>query len=219
MLGRGGHDNLAYPGTAGKENVIERQFQQGRSDTDVSFEQCYFPFLESLADDLRRDTGRGGTQIRELHHAAVAGGNGRRERAKHQPEREIPRPQDQTDPSGFIDDTRCVVRIQGRCHLNRLHPFVEIVDISVDIADHVGDFRDPDFLFGLAGVLFHGSDDIIGMRLHSGLELLQHGLALPGAGGLHLPLMFPLEGKYPLDFHGYIPGILGGSTGHQFSSW
>ena len=75
------------------------------------------------------------------------------------------------------------------------HPLVEIVDIELDIADDVEHFGDADFAFGLAGIFQHRRDDLVGMGLDRGLQLRELRLALIGGGGLHVPLMRPLQGE------------------------
>ncbi len=77
-------------------------------------------------------------------------------------EREVPRAEHRAHAARLIGDQRLVRRVLRRGDLGRLHPFVEAVDRQLDVAGDVEHFGDADFTFGLAGVLAHGGDDIVG---------------------------------------------------------
>ena len=103
-------------------------------------------------------------------------------------------------------------------HLDRLHPLVEVGDVPLDVADDVQEFGDPDFAFRLAGVLLHRGHDLVAVSLHGRLQLAQPFLALLRGGGLHLPLMSPLQGEDPFDLRGCASSSLDSSTCHGLSS-
>jgi hypothetical protein len=89
--------------------------------------------------------------------------------------------QDEAHTSRLMDDPRLVVLVLGGNHFNGFHPFLEIVDVPLDVADDAEDFRDPDFRFGLAGVLLYRRHDFIGVRLHGRFQFPQFLFALPGS--------------------------------------
>ena len=161
----GGGDQLADPGAAGEEDVIERQFEQRGGDADIAFEQGHFGLVEGRADDAAGQSGRRRAQVGELDHAAIAGGDGGGERSEHQTQREVPGPENQADAARLVHDLRSVGGIERGGDFGRRHPGIEIVDIALDIAEHVEHFGHADFLQGLARILPDRGDDLLGMGL------------------------------------------------------
>jgi hypothetical protein len=88
-----------------------------------------------------------------------------------------------------MDDSRLVVLVLRGNHFDRLHPFVEVFDVPLDVADDAEDFRHPDFLFRLASVLLHRRHDLLGVSLHGRFQLPQFLFTLLGGRGFRLPLM------------------------------
>ncbi|MEI9890702.1 MAG: hypothetical protein WDN45_09025 [Caulobacteraceae bacterium] len=142
--------------------------------------------------------------------------DGRGQRAERQTQREIPRPQDEAHPARLGNDLGPVVRIEGRRDLRRRHPLVEIVDVALDIAGDAQHLGDPDFPGGLSRVFLHRRDDVVGMRLHGGLQLRELRLALLRRRGFDVPLMRLLQGEDARDFLGDFRGVWRGADHGNF---
>ena len=178
--------------------MIEREFEQRGCDIDTAFKQGNLLLVECLLDDLGGDTGGRRAEVRQLHDAAIARGDGCGERSHREPERKIPGAQDEAHAARLMDDPRLVVLVSRGNHFDGLHPLVEIVDVRLDVADDAEDLGHLDFAFRLASVLFHGRHDFIGVSLHGRFQLPQLFFPFLGGGGFHLPLMRLLESENPL---------------------
>ena len=168
VFGRGAHDVLADRGTAGEEDVIKRQFQQGLGHIGFAFKDGNLVFGEHLAHHLADQGRQMGRQLRRFQHSGVASSDRRNQWAQGQVHRVVERPDDQAAATGHVLNMAAhAQRQQGGPDAFGLHPFFEVANRVIGLDAHRQDLGQIHFALWFLEVGVGGAVPVVGVGNHS----------------------------------------------------
>ena len=152
VLGCGSHHDSSDAPVPGVQDVIEALRQQLGGLGHAAEHQRHGGFAE-LCDQCRDRIGRAGRELAGFAHHGVAGRDRRDHRQQQELDRVVPWSDHTRDAQRFtLDPRRARLKSNGRGHLLRRHPAIQLSEGVIDVGHQEADLGGPCFERGLAEV-------------------------------------------------------------------
>src|SRR5207244_1258933 len=138
------HDDVADPGAARVEDVVEALLQEGGGLLDAALDDRHRSRVEVAGDEPGHHGRGGGGEFGRLAGDGVAGSDGRSHRQQQELDRIVPRGHDERDAQGLGEDLRPGgLQDDGHVDVVGAHPGIEVADHVGELPLHEAHLRPP----------------------------------------------------------------------------
>ena len=184
VFGGGAHHMAANIGRAGKQQMVERQLREGRSDIGFTVDDRHLVLAEILGEHGLHQLAGGRGELAHLDHRAVTGSQRRQQRTNRQVHRVIPRRDDADHTKRLVHHPRLrrpLRRTDGTTL--RFHPLAQLAAVVLHALEAGDDFHDLGFIErAIAEILVHRLADLVNMLEQHLLDARDLVEALLGGG-------------------------------------